>query len=218
MAPSPSEIQNLLEHAVYQQLFNTDNQNRIMGKNPENTMQITGVNHLLTQFLEEITSSLSNINVEKISPFIHIFEKRFGIDLSKTEQKIQHNFDEMLSLGPLDGQEIMIYYTILTKVLESVREYSYNIIGLEQIKATWKKTKNQSFSGEPKAALQKLAALNDPDVSILYNLSFIAHLAQVYQNKKLIPTTRRLVTLRVNRIIKSISNSVNPFLNTSHSN
>ncbi len=176
-----------------------------MGKNPENTMQLTGVSHLLRHFIDEVKQNISLIDYEKIDPFVLVFERRFDMNLTNSKQKIQNNIKEMGDWGSMDGQEIMIYYTILTKLLEAIREYSYNSYGLLKIKETWKKQTGKHFSGKPKAALQKMAALNKPDVSILYNLSFIAHLAQAYQDSRLIPTTKRLITLRVNRIVRELN-------------
>ena len=47
-------IQDMLEQAVYQQLFCTDEKDRIMGKNPEYTMQFTGIKKLLDKFLKDL--------------------------------------------------------------------------------------------------------------------------------------------------------------------
>ena len=182
------ETKEMLENAVFQQVFNTQNENQIMGKNPENKMQLTMAEPLLNQFLEELGSNLSKLGELDIKGFIKIFEKRFSIDLSSTNERIMNNFEGMGGIEVVKGQDTLINYMTLTKLLEAVREYAYTTIGLARIEETYRikhnihdlKPLKQGFYDK----IQNLAALNEENISLLYNMSFIAILEFNYAGKK----------------------------------
>jgi hypothetical protein len=204
MSESSDETQSLLENAVYQQLFNAQDNNKICGKNPDNTMQVTGVDQLLDSFLTDLKKNLELLKKQKLKEFLQTYEKRFHINLKDTLERIEANFEGMGGMEMLEGQETVLYYMVLTKLLEALREYSYNSWGSDRIKEIYEEQAGKKFNDVAKDKIQNLAALNEENISILYNLSFIAMLSTSYGDKKFITTLKRLVTTRINKIVKQI--------------
>ncbi len=197
------DTQEMLENAVYQQLFLGGK--RIMGKNPENTMQLTGVDDILTKFIGDLRKSLPLLSNFKVHEFISHFAQLFSIDLSSTEERIQTNFEGMGGIDQLKGQETILYYMVMTKLLESLRENAYKQWGFERIKESYEKQTNHEFSKEIHQKIQNLAALNESNISLLYNLCFILLLTTAYEKNKFSTTLKRLTTVRINKIIDKIA-------------
>jgi len=195
--------QEMLENAVYQQLFLGGK--RIMGKNPENTMQLTGVDDVLSKFIEDLRQSLPLLSDFKVHEFIAHFAKLFSIDLSGTENRIQTNFEGMGGLNQLKGQETIVYYMVMTKLLESLRETAYKQWGFERIKNSYEKQTKHKFSKEIHRKIQNLAALNESNISLLYNLCFILLLTTAYEKNKFSTTLKRLTSVRINKIVEKIA-------------
>ena len=201
----PDIPQDLLEHAVYQQLWSGGA--RIMGKNPEFTMQLTGVENLLKFLIKDLEKNLPLIQKKKYSQFLHEFESKFDIDLSHTLERIETNLGGMGAYNDSDNDQpdVMIYYMVLTKLLEALREKSYQMWGYGQIREKYTQSTKHAFTRKAGDKLQRLAALNEENVSILYNLSFILMLGLHYGSKKFQTTIKRLTTTRVNRVVQQLS-------------
>lgn len=196
---SQEQIKEMLEQAVYQQLFMGEN--RIMGKNPENTMQFSGVGELLGQFIADLKENLPFILKNKIMEFLKQFEKKFKISFEEVGEKIEVN---LMGMGDTEGQEIVMVYMTLTKLLEFLREYAYQTWGQQRIEENYEQVTGKKFDESVADKVQHLAAINDPNISLLYNLSFLALLAPVYGHKAMVTTAKRLVTTKINIIIKKI--------------
>ena len=204
MAQIDEDTREMLEQAVYQQLFNNQNPNQIMGKNPDNRMQITGVDELLEVFIQDLNSNLQLLRDLKFKEFLVIFEKRFGISLDPTLKRIQNNVEGMGGLDIAREQITIIIYIVLTKLLEELREKGYQKWGLGQLKSKFTKQSNKDFGLQAKNNLQKLAALNEENISLLYNLSFLLLIAINYKQQNIEKTLKRLISLRINRILQKI--------------
>lgn len=201
--PTDEIIQNMLEQAVYQQLFVGGN--RIQGKNPEYSMQITGSGEILSKFMDRLRKTIPLLIQHDSKTFLQTFENEFHLSLAEVKERVETNFAGM---GDLSGQEIIIVYMVLTKFLEHIREYAYNHWARTRIEKDYQELSGKPFNSRAQDRLQMLAAMNDPNITLLYNLAFIAMLAEVYGDKKLITTTRRLVTVKINLIVKKIIDQV----------
>ena len=198
----PEIPRDLLEHAVNQQLWSGGA--RIMGKNPANTMQLTGVENLLKLLLKDLDHHLYWIGEGQVSKFLHEFGKMFNLDLSLTLERIQTNLGAMGAYNDSEQPDVMAYYMVITKLLEALREHAYQMWGYRQIQEKYAQS-GHAFTEKVGDKLQRLAALNEENISLLYNLSFILMLSLHYGNKKFQTTIKRLTTVRINRIVEKIS-------------
>ena len=193
--------QVMIEQAVYQQLFCGKGSNRIMGKNPENTMQLTGVQPLLKKFMNDIRSHLPLIKEHKIAEFLGYFKAFMHVDLSSAQERIETN---LAAMGGMDGEDTVLYYITLTKFLEEIREFSYGKYGFDRIKEIYAAKAGKKFNAEAKEKVHHLASLNEENISLLYNLSFISFLTISYNKRRFSQTMKRLITQRVNRIVAKV--------------
>lgn len=175
-----------------------------MGKNPDNTMQLTGVDEILSRFIKDLQNSLQLLASHKIHEFLTHFGDLFSVDLTLTEKRIQTNFDGMGGIEQLVGQETVLYYMVMTKLLEALREKAYAQWGFERIKIAFEKQTKQKFTTETHQKIQHLAAINESNISLLYNLCFILLLSSAYDKTKFSTTLKRLTSVKINKIIEKI--------------
>lgn len=196
---SEEDLNELLEKAVYQQLFLGKDQ--IMGRMPQNTMHLKDIGTLITIFIQDIKDKLNLVNKDNLETFLNYFEKKFGFNLDETREKVQNNFAEM---DDLTGQEIMVLYMVLTKLLENVRELSYIKFGLNRIKEEFFDFSKKEIDPTTLEKIQTLGATGDKDMSLLYNLCFLQLLANIYNLSTISTNIKRQITLKINMIIKKI--------------
>lgn len=194
-----NELTDMLKQAVYQQLFL--GANRIMGRLPNTTMQMKDVGEILNKFILEIKENLFLLQQKNFDDFLKYFENAFKFDLREVKKKIYDNFREM---GDLDGDEIIIIYMVLTKLLEKLREESYLLYGFEHIIETYEKNSRKKFTENIRSRLQKLAATNNENISLLYNLCFIRSLSEVFKNKAIEINAKKQITKKVNLIVEKL--------------
>src|SRR6056297_733773 len=157
MSLEQEQIREMLEQAVYQQLFSTDKEDRIMGKNPEYTMQFTGVKELLDNFLDELNNNLDLVLDFKIGKFLEVFEKRFDIDLDGTEERIMTNFEGMGGKDIVMQNDTMLIYMVLTKMVEAIREKAYAKWGKRRIIEQYEEITGKKFNENINEEVNKLA-------------------------------------------------------------
>jgi hypothetical protein len=81
---SEEDLNELLEKAVYQQLFLGKDQ--IMGRMPQNTMHLKDIGTLITIFIQDIKDKLNLVNKDNLETFLNYFEK-IGFNLDETESR-----------------------------------------------------------------------------------------------------------------------------------
>jgi len=192
----------MIEKAVYQQLFL--GKDRIMGRMPETTMQFKNVEKLLTNFINSLSTKLNELDFNNIEEIIKYFENIFNLDLNESRERIKNNINE---IDDISNQEILIFYMILTKILENIREQAYYNFGINVLIEKYEQITNFKFNDEVKQKIQKMSALGDKDISLLYNLCFIQLLAQVYKEQNILTNAKRQISKKITLIIKNINSS-----------
>ena len=188
----------MLEQAVFQQLFL--GQNRIMGRIPKDTMSMKDVGKILNRFINFIKENLSDFELENLDAFLGLFEVKFGMELGSVREKVLANFREM---NNLEGQEIIILYMVLTKLLESLRQQSYIKYGFAQITDNYNRNFKQETKEIIRKKLQRLSEKKDVNLSLLYNLCFIRLLAVSFEDKKISTNSKRQITIKINNIFRA---------------
>lgn len=199
-AQIPDEMtEEMLEKAVHQQLFLGDDE--IMGRMPANTMHFKDIGWLLSEFIRNIKKKLHLINPEDFDDFLSYFEDIFDLDLGETRKRVKNNF---IGMGDLSGQEIVVLYMVLTKLLENVREQAYRKFGYERIEQEFEERTGHKVDPESMERIQTLGAIGERNMSLLYNLCFIRLLADKFNKKNMVTNAKRQITMKINQLFDKL--------------
>jgi hypothetical protein len=162
---------------------------------------IAGVSSLLKSFFNEIKSKLPLIYQNKFTEFFQFFEKRYDINL----KPIQENLE--ISLGMVENiknEGFTMIYIVLTRMLEEFRRNAYEIYGYKILENIYKDLTSFGLPESFKQKLKNLSDQNDPDVVLLYNLSFLSWLSKLFSNQDIAINLERVLTNQVIKIIKEL--------------
>ena len=132
--------------------------------------------------------------------FLGKFETKFNLELNEVKVKVENNFEGM---GELEGQEIVILYMVLTKMLENIREQAYLINGWNELVRIYQKS-GRRFDDKVHQKLNNFAAIGNPQLSLIYNLCFIKLLAEVFNEKRISTNAKRHITRKINKLINEL--------------
>ena len=203
---SSAQEDEALEHALYQQLLGDSDE--IMGKCPENRMQITGIQDLMKLFFNDVKNHLYLIKEMKIQDFIEYFAKKFDFKLDEVHDHVKGNLQGM-GLTTMDKEmfeqnELMIIYMTLTKLVETIRDASFLRYGFQALKEKFEENCGTEFTQKHKEYLHHMQAMGEKNSSLLFNLSFLKLISSAYKFKNMETTIKRLTTMKLNVISKMI--------------
>jgi hypothetical protein len=198
-----AEIKNeMLQLGVYALLVRGEGKDLLMGTNVQNYIKLPGLEALLHQFIVDLDAAFEFIYENNIDRFLSQLENRFSIDLNPLKENLTNNITQMRAL---ESDDIMIYYLVITKTLEYIRNHVFQSQGREWIRDTYKKLKKETPDPAFLEELECIDSACNVDYSLLYNLVFIHHLAQVYQNQSMQEKTTRLIQKSIDNMIKDIT-------------
>ena len=102
-----------------------------------------------------------------------------------------------------DSDEIMIYYLVITKTLENIRQQVFDINGWSWIEKSLKK-KNKTLTKKIKNDLNSLDEEGNQDLSLLYNLVFTNYLAKIYKDKDMLDKSQKLIEDSIKNLIQNL--------------
>ncbi|WP_457559468.1 hypothetical protein [Candidatus Harpocratesius sp.] len=193
------EIQNeMIQLGVYALVVRGEGQDLLMSKNVHDYIEIPGLETLLRNFIIDLDKFFEYIYKNDISAYLHQIEKKFQLDLSFLASNLVQNINEMKET---DSEEIMIYYLVITKTLEHIRQIVFNQYGKEKIKSFYEKEVGKKLSTKRLQKISQLDDEGDADLSILYNLIFIKFLAEIYQKKKIFRNIEEIIEKKLKHFI-----------------
>ena len=193
------QFKEMLEQAVYQQLFLGSD--KIMGRIPKDTMSFKDVGRILSIFIEFLKEQIKTLTPDKLEKFLHNFEAKFMLDLADVKERISQN---LAGMGNLSGQEIILLYMVLTKLLETMREEAYKEYGLSQINKSYMNQTGGILNVELERKLHDLASKGEENISLIYNLCFIRLLSESFDEKLMISNSKRQITRKINQLMQKI--------------
>jgi hypothetical protein len=166
------EIQSIIDQAVFHQLFLGED--RIMGSSEEDNIVIADVEDLLALFMVEVKKQLESLLSGNLDAFFDYFTEKFHMDFTKVKEISQAN---IMGITGLDNQELAITYMVLVKFVESVRNQAFELWGMLHIKTLYEEITGKPYDGPVIKRVEKLIAENNPNMVLLFNVSFIEWLA-----------------------------------------
>ena len=196
-----SEIQNeMLQLGVYALVVRGEGQDLLMGKNVRDYVEINGLEKLLSFFITDLDKVFSFIYDNDIASYLNALEEKFSLDLSSLQINIEQNIEAMIET---DSDDIMIYYLVITKTLENIRQQVFDLNGWSWIEKFLKKN-NQTLTKKIKNDLNSLDEEGNQDLSLLYNLIFTNFLAKIYNDTEMVKKSRKLIEDSIKSLIKNI--------------
>lgn len=185
------EIENeMLVLGVYALVVRGQGEDLLMGKNVHDFIPVTGLEELLHLFICDLDEDFKFIYDNDINGYLEAIVRRFHMNLSELSENLMANIEQMRTV---DSDEIMIYYLVITKTLETLRQLIYATKGWAWIAEMYRKKHQKDMSLEIRGKIEQCDNEDDKDLSILYNLVFIHYLAQIYEQSGIEKVIRRII-------------------------
>ena len=201
MGENMSEIQNeMLQLGVYALVVRGEGQDLLMGKNVRDYVEINGLEKLLHFFIADLDKVFSFIYDNDIASYLNALEEKFNLDLSSLQVNMEQNIEAMVAT---DSDEIMIYYLVITKTLENIRQQVFDINGWSWIEKSLK-NKDKTLTKKIKNDLNSLDDEGNQDLSLLYNLVFTNYLAKIYKDTNMLKKSQKLIEDSIENLIQDL--------------
>jgi hypothetical protein len=195
-----SEIKNeMLQLGVYALVVRGEGDDLLMGMNVHTYVKIPGLENLLHKFILELDKAFDHIYDNDVSSFLTQLEKRFSLNLHELQENMIQNITMMQDI---QSDNIMIYYLVITKTLEFIRNYIFQSKGVEWIESEYKLKLKKKPSAKWWDELTCLDSTCGDDYSLLYNLVFIYYLAGIYKNQKVQTKVKKTIMESIANILK----------------
>lgn len=183
------EIQNeMIQLGVYALVVRGEGQDLLMGKNVHKFIELKGLEALLRKFIVDLDHFFEYIYQNDIKSYLEQIEMRFHLDLSFLASNITQNIGEMKETN---SEEIMIFYLVITKTLEHIRQIVFNNYGWAEINKFYLDKYNKKLRKEDISRISEMDDNGDPDLSLFYNLIFIKFLAEIYKDEKILMVSQK---------------------------
>ena len=200
---SMEEIQNeMIQLGVYALVVRGEGQDLLMGKNVHNYISIPGLESLLQLFIVDLDRFFDDIYKGDIPSYLKKIESKFHLDLSFLASNLTQNIEEMKKT---DSEEIMIYYLVITKTLEHIRQIIFNKMGNQAIKDFYEAKTGKSITKQVQNQINRLDDESDEDLSLLYNLIFIQFLTEIYQKENLLKKINQVIDERLENFFQKLN-------------
>jgi hypothetical protein len=197
-AEARSETQNLLDQAVYQQLFSGQGSEKILGSDDSHSIQIENVEYLLNSYMAELKTQLPMIEQGKVPEFFAALTERYQLDLSDVQVQVEANLAAIMNV---DNQENVRVFITVTKLIEKLRNMSFEHFAIGWIGWLFYETTRQPFEGPIRQKFDTLLQNNDPDISLLYNVSFILWLTHLYPDTPYSEPIKNVIQAHTKKVI-----------------
>ena len=195
------EIQNeMIQLGVYALVVRGEGQDLLMGKNVHKYIEVRGLEALLRKFILDLDKFFEDIYNNDIPSYLKRIEKRFQLDLSFLAENLMSNIGEMKTT---DSDDVMVYYLVITKTLEHIRQIVYHNYGWAEINEFYEFIHQETLTSEQIEHINELDDEGDPDLSLFYNLIFIKFLGEVYKDKEILQKAKKIIKKTLEHFFKA---------------
>ncbi|MFX1523905.1 MAG: hypothetical protein ACFFCC_10395, partial [Promethearchaeota archaeon] len=193
---------------LIEQQFKIPGKDIIIGRTPDISVKISNSGQVVKKFKDMFNSNLQLFIDGKYLQFLNLFKKIKGIDENYINEIYQ---DLELKFENLKGTEniniVVLYAIVLNSLISSIRDLNFAEI-IREIKKRVKKRISIN-DRQIQKELDKLFMVNDNNVSILYNISYLDTLAESFNYKKVAHICKIQKSKFINQIVKLIIFSKN---------
>ena len=191
---------------LIEQQFKVPGKDIIIGRTPEVSVKISNSGQIIKKFKDLFNSNLQLFIDGKYLQFLKLFKIIKGVDENYINEIYQDLELKLENLRDTENISIVVLYAIvLNSLISSIRDLNFT----ETIKEIKKRVKNKvpKDDSQIQEELDKLFMVNDDNVSILYNISYLDTLAESFNYRKVAHICKIQKGKYINRIVNIIVSS-----------
>ena len=188
---------------LIEQQFKVPGKDIIIGRTPEVSVKISNSGQIIKKFKDLFNSNLQLFIDGKYLQFLKLFKIIKGVDENYINEIYQDLELKLENLRDTENISIVVLYAIvLNSLISSIRDLNFT----ETIKEIKKRVKNKVSKNDSQIQeeLDKLFMVNDDNVSILYNISYLDTLAESFNYRKVAHICKIQKGKYINRIVNLI--------------
>jgi hypothetical protein len=188
---------------LIEQQFKIPGKDIIIGRTPEISVKISNSGQVIKKFKDLFNSNLQLFIDGKYLQFLNLFKKIKGVDenyINEIYQDLELKFENLRDTENISI--VVLYAIVLNSLISIIRDLNF----AETIKEIKKRVKNKVPTGDIQIQkkLDKLFMINDDNVSILYNISYLDTLAESFNYRKVAHICKIQKSKFINRIVNLI--------------
>ncbi|MBY8985582.1 MAG: hypothetical protein KGD65_10960 [Candidatus Lokiarchaeota archaeon] len=185
------------------QQFKVPGRDIIIGRTPDVSVKISNSGQVIKKFKDLFNSNLQLFIDGEYLQFLTFFKKIKGIDenyINEIYQDLELKFENLRDTEHLSI--VVLYAIVLNSLISSIRDLHF----AETIREIKKRVKKRKYTNEIQIQneLDKLFMVNDDNVSILYNITYLDTLAESFNYKKVAHICKIQKSKFINRIVSLI--------------
>jgi len=193
---------------LIKQQFYKSGSDTIIGRTPEISIKIKNSGQIVKKYENLFNENIPLFLEGEYMKFFAPFKRIKGVDENHLSEIFQ---DIQIKLASMHGTEfdtVIMYTIVVSSLTTSIREIQFNESVQEIILRVRKRARSITVKQIEKE-LEKLFMRNDKNVSILYNVSYLAALADSFNFMKTVRTCKIQRSKYINLIVNSILFSLN---------
>ena len=188
---------------LIEQQFKVPGKDIIIGRTPEVSVKISNSGQVIKKFKDLFNSNLQLFIDGKYLQFLNLFKKIKGVDenyINEIYQDLELKFENLRATEHISI--VVLYAIVLNSLISSIRDLNF----AETIREIKKRVKNKISINDSQIQkkLDKLFMINDDNVSILYNISYLDTLAESFNYRKVAHICKIQKGKYINRIVNLI--------------
>jgi hypothetical protein len=193
-----ADIQNeMLRLGVYALVVRGQGDDLLQGTNFKDFIKVKGLEGLLQHFILDLDRAFTYIYDSDIAGYLNFLEEKFHLDLTSLQANLEAN---IFAMHETESDDIMIYYLVITKTLEHLRNEIFTTVGWDVIQKIYEELHSKAATKKMFASLNDLPDQDNSDVSLLYNLIFTHFLAEHYHEAPVLAACRALIEEALKRM------------------
>ncbi|MFX1295474.1 MAG: hypothetical protein ACFFD2_11580 [Promethearchaeota archaeon] len=199
-----SQLLEMINYFVKQQFIKSDD--IITDRTKYYELHITGSSRVVNKFIKLFTRDISCFIQGKYKRYLKKLCDSCRIEIEEIYKSFSDRID---NLEPENTNQPLIFTSLIGEFLGKIREcvFKQTIQKIKdrvknRLKITEKST--QKFEEEFKNKIEALFQCNEPNISLLYNLSFLEFITKIVHSNKVKRTSKILLGKHVNRVVKKI--------------
>ncbi len=164
-----SSLVDVAKYLVYQQFYD-DEDKVIYDRTKKIRLLIPGVDHVVPAFLQEITQALPLLQEKSYAEFLAQIAQKIPFNVETVEGKFNEFKDK---LGEEGLNDTMVATSLIGEIINDVRDVEFKASITAIKKQLMDRSTSPAAAGFIDLKISKFSAMNDLNISLIYNLSFL---------------------------------------------